>query len=110
MLDCKIRLTSKQPEHSTPIPAASKARIEIETTVNQPYGYVDVLTVPSQHKGGWCEYLGVIRSGSKCPSSEIQSRASGGFTVVRPAVNVELRVEERSYGKSRAVTRIAVDR
>jgi len=62
VLDCKIRLTSKQPEHSTPIPAASKARIEIETTVNQPYGYVDVLTVPSQHKGGWCE-SGVVSEG-----------------------------------------------
>jgi hypothetical protein len=32
------------------------------------------------------------------------------LTVVRPTVDVELRVEERSYGEGRTVTRIAVDR
>jgi hypothetical protein len=109
VLDCKIGLAGKQPEHGAPVPAASKARVEIETTVDQPYGDVDVLTVPCQHEGGWCEDLRVVRGGSERPSSEIDGCTPGRLSVVRPAIDVELREEERGHGKGRTVTRIAVD-
>src|SRR6266851_1327504 len=101
MLDCKIGFTGKQPEHSAPIPAASKARVEIETTVGQPYGDVDVLTVPCQHEGGWCEYLRVVRGGSKCPSSEIDTCTPIRLTVVHPPVDVDLSAQERGQGEGR---------
>ena len=110
MLDRKIGITGKEPEHGAPTPAASKARVEIETTVDQPYGDVDVLTIPCQHEGGWCEYLRVVRGGSKCPSSEIDSRTPVRLTIVRPAVDVELSAQECIQGEGRTVMWIAVDR
>jgi len=110
VLDRKIGITGKEPEHGAPTPAASKARVEIETTVDQPQGDVNVLTEPCQHEGRWCEDFRVVRSGSKCPTNEVHSRTPVRLTVVRPTVDVELCMEERSYGEGRTVTRIAVDR
>jgi len=69
MLDCQIWGTDKQPEHRTPVPAASRARVEVQTTVDQPDSSVDVLAVPSEDKGSRADDFGIVRGDLKRPPS-----------------------------------------
>ena len=110
MLERKIRLTGKNPEHTAPKPTARKARVEGETTVDPRDGHIYVLAEKSEHEGSGGEDLRVVRADPKCSSGKIHTRAPARLTVVCPAVNMELRVAVRRQGKRGPVIRIAADR
>jgi len=56
----EIRLPSPQPEPATPVPSASEARVELERTVDQCDGGIDVLAEITQHVGSAAEHVCIV--------------------------------------------------
>src|SRR5882757_309796 len=110
MLDREIGLPGKIPEHSAPQPAASKARVEGERTLDQSYGDIDVLAKIPEHERGTGKDIGVIRRGPERPAGQVDTLATAGLPVVRPAICVEQVVTVGRQGEGGAVMRIAFDR
>ena len=113
MIEREITLTGKNPEQSAPMPPASAAWVESQTTVDQPERDVDVLAEISEDEGRECEDVRVVRivsTAAKCPSSEIDTGVPGGFRVFGPAVDLDPLTTMGRQGESRAVMRVALYR
>src|SRR6266436_926711 len=102
-------LASPNPEHTTPIPAASIARIERERTVNQRDRDIDVLPKMAEYERGMAEDIRVVSSSSKGLPGKIDTYTPVCFPVVGPAVDVEMDVAKGRQGEGGAVAWIAID-
>jgi len=106
MFEREIGLAGKYPENAAPVPAASEARVEGETTVDQPDRDIDVLAEVSEDEGSECEDVRVLRAASKCPPSKADTGVPRRFRVFGPAAHLEPFVTKGRQGESRAVMRI----
>jgi hypothetical protein len=64
MLEREIGLAGEKPEQSAPVPAASAARVEGQTAVDQPERDIDVLAEISEDEGCECEDVSPLRTDS----------------------------------------------
>ena len=110
MFDRQTSLTRVQPEPTARHPAASKARIKREGSIDYPYGGANVLAEIPECPGGGGERTSVARSGANSLLGKIHAFAPIRLPVFRPPVEVELEVAECRYSESRPVTRITLDR
>src|SRR5580704_9689989 len=109
MLQREIRFTGKEPEQRAPVPSASTARVEGETTIDQPDRNIDVLAEVSKNEGTECEDISILGIDSKRSSSEINTGMSRRFWIFGPAVHLKRLVTMSRQGKSGTVVRIAFD-
>src|SRR5437588_11694187 len=109
MFDRDIGLPGKIPQHGTPRPTASKARVESEATIDHAEGDIDVLAKISERERSDGN-LGVVGGEPDRPSSQIDTRATVCLQIIDPAVHFELLVTKGCQGEGGAVMRIAFDR
>src|ERR1700745_1641462 len=78
VLDREIELSRKHPEHPTPIPTASKDRVEDERTVDQIDGNTSILAKISERTPAKGQDIGVVRGEAERPASQIDTFAAVG--------------------------------
>src|SRR3954454_17246667 len=106
MLDREIVLTGPDPESAARMPAAGKARVERERTVDQPDHGADVLAEIRQQEGGVGEDARVILSRLERLPSKIDALAAIYLRLFGLVGSVEVHVADSRPGQCRSVTRI----
>src|SRR5260370_22939757 len=86
MLDREIGLTGPEPEKAAHIPAAGKARVECQRSIDQPDHSADILAA-SQHERGVREDARVVLRYLERLPSEIAGLAAGCLPRFAPTVS-----------------------
>ena len=89
MLEPELRLASKDPNQSAPVPSTSAARIEGQTTVDQAERDLDVLARGCEQRTREGEDVRVVRGAAQRPSRQIDTGAPGRRGILGPAVDFE---------------------
>src|SRR4029077_17510099 len=111
MLDRGFRLPIHQPDPPTPPPTAGKARLELQSPIDQRRRGSDVLAEIGEHIGNIAQDVGVISSSDlKRPASKFKTGRSVRVLVVGPPGNIEVRMADRRQTEGRPVVRVALDR
>src|SRR5215813_8640125 len=106
MLDREIVLTGPGPEAAAKMPAAGKARVECQRTVDQPDHGADVLAEIRQQGGGVGEDTRVVLPGLERLPSKIDALAAICLRLFGPVGSLEVQVAVRRPGQCGPATRI----
>src|ERR1043166_3131127 len=110
MFDRENVLTGPDPEGAARIPAAGKAWVECQRTVDQPDHRADVLAEIRQQAGGVGEDTGVVLPRLERLSSKVDALAAVCLRLFGPVGSLEVQVADRSQGQCGPVTGIDRDR
>src|SRR5215472_14595642 len=107
MLERKIRVGSNNPEHSAPVPAERKARIEREGSVDHRDRHVKVLTADPEHEGSEREHLRVFGCRLERAARETDRQTTVHFAIARV---LQFMMAKGAQRESRAVPGVTLDR
>src|SRR6516165_249953 len=102
MLDREIGLTGPEPKKAAHIPAAGKARVECQRTVDQPDHGADILAA-SQHESGVREDARIVLRYLERLASEIAGLAAGCLRFFGPPLSDQPHVALRRPGQRRPI-------
>src|SRR5260370_37415835 len=102
MLDREIGLTGPEPEKAAHIPAAGKARVECQRSIDQPDHSADILAA-SQHERGVREDARVVLRYLERLPSEIAGLAAGDLRRFSPPRSYARHVVRRCPAQRRCV-------
>src|SRR4051794_19041807 len=110
MLDREIVLTGPDPKSAARMPAAGKARVDRQRTVDQSDHGADVLAEIRQREGGVGENTRVVLPRLERLPSKIDALAAVCLRLFGPISSVEVHVAARGQGQCRPVMSIDRDR
>src|ERR1700736_3254743 len=100
MLDRDVGLARQQPQVAADIPAAGKARVKRQGTVNQRYHSPNVLAEIRQRHRGIRKDTRVITGHLQSPPGEIGALAAIRLGIIAPTVLAEPKVADGGPGES----------
>src|ERR1051325_4705589 len=110
MLDREIVLTGPDPQRPTQMPAAGKAWVQCQRSVDQPDHRPDVLAEIRQQAGGVGEDTGVVLPRMERLSSKVDALAAVCLRLFGPVGSLDVQVADRRQGQCGPVTGIDRER
>src|SRR5215471_4917115 len=110
MLNRQVGFTMPHPEPTAAEPSEREVRVKLPGAVDQRDGGIKVFAKITEHEGDAAEDIGIFPGNPKCPPGKIDAFATVAGPVCCRTRDVEHLAAMRGQGKSRTVTRIALDR
>jgi hypothetical protein len=108
--DAEVDLSCPEPEPSAPVPANGGARIELERTIDQNDGWIDLVLEVADHKRGLAEDIRIIARSSDRSAGKFDTLLTLSFQVLAPSVHMKILAALSCQCQRRSVVRVELQR